>query len=142
MRELGFVIRCNPPKHTAQGGKRILKTKDGRLFIGKKTDSKAQQTENELLMLLYPYRPKEPFQGALKTEIKWVYPWRSSEPKKNRILGLKYCDTRPDSDNLLKFLFDCMTRCGFWIDDAQVADLRFEKMWGDEPRIEIKIYGE
>ena len=142
MRELFFTINCNPPKHTAQGGKRILKTKDGRFFIGKKSDSKAQQTENELLMLLYPYRPENPFLGALKTEIKWVYPWRSSEPKKNRVFGLKYCDTRPDADNLLKFLFDCMTRCGFWIDDAQVSDLRFEKMWGDDPRIEIKIIGE
>lgn len=142
MRELGFIVRCNPPHTTAQAGKRILKSKDGRFFIGKKSDSKAQQTENELFMLLYPYRPQKAFVGALKVEIKWVYPWRLSEPKKNRVLGCRYCDTRPDADNLLKFLFDIMTRCGFWLDDAQVADLRFEKMWGDEPRIEIKIYGE
>ena len=138
MRELSFTINCNPPKHTAQGGKRILKTKDGRFFIGKKSDSKAQQTENELLMMLYPYRPEKPLEGALKLKIKWVYPFRKSEPKKNR-QGELLCCTRPDIDNLCKLLFDIMTRLGFWLDDSQIADLQFTKCWSDNPRIEILI---
>ena len=142
MRELSFVVKCNPPKHTAQGSRTILKTKNGRFFIGKKSDSNAQQTQDDLLSLLYTFAPEKAFVGALKVEIKWVYAWRSGEAKKNRLFGFKYCDKKPDADNIMKLLFDCMTRCGFWVDDAQVADLRFEKMWGDEPRIEIKIFGE
>lgn len=133
-----FTIKCIPPKHTAQGGKRILKTKDGRLFIGKKADSKAQQTENDLLMLLYPYRPEKPFSGPLKEEIRWIYPYRKSEPKKNRRKEI-WCDTRSDCDNLVKMFNDCLTRCGYWIDDAQVAILHFEKLYADEPRIEVNI---
>ena len=29
--------------------------------------------------------------------------------------------TKPDTDNLQKLLKDCMTKCGFWKDDAQVV---------------------
>lgn len=133
-----ILINCIPPKHTAQASNKILKTKDGKYFIGKKSDSKAKQTQNDLISLLYPYRPQKPLEGALKLEIKWVYPFRKSEPKKNRIDEL-YCYTRPDVDNLCKLLFDVMTRLGFWLDDSQIADLHFVKYWSDNPRIEIFI---
>lgn len=133
-----ILINCIPPKHTAQASNKILKTKDGKYFIGKKSDSKAKQTQNDLISLLYPYRPQKPLEGALKLEIKWVYPFRKSEPKKNRT-GELYCYTRPDVDNLCKLLFDVMTRLGFWIDDSQIADLHFVKCWSDNPRIEIFI---
>lgn len=133
-----FTIRCIPPKHTAQGGKRILRTRDGRLFIGKTADSKAQQTENELISLFSPFAPKKPLEGPVKLEIKWVYPYRKSEPKKNRGF-MVWCDKRPDADNILKFVCDVMTRCGFWLDDGQVADLRFVKVWDEEPRIEVIV---
>lgn len=133
-----ILINCIPPKHTAQASNKILKTKDGKYFIGKKSDSKAKQTQNDLISLLYPHRPQKPLEGALKLEIKWVYPFRKSEPKKNRV-GELYCYTRPDVDNLCKLLFDVMTRLGFWLDDSQIADLHFVKCWSDNPRIEIFI---
>lgn len=133
-----ILINCIPPKHTAQASNKILKTKDGKYFIGKKSDSKAKQTQNDLISLLYPYRPQKPLEGALKLEIKWVYPFRKSESKKNRT-GELYCYTRPDVDNLCKLLFDVMTRLGFWLDDSQIADLHFVKCWSDNPRIEIFI---
>ena len=133
-----FTIKCIPPKHTAQGGKRILKTKDGRLFIGKKANSKAQQTENDLLSLFSMHSPEKPFLGAVKLEIKWVYPYRSSEPKKNRGFDV-WCDKRPDIDNISKLVCDVMTRCGYWLDDGQIADFRFIKIWSEEPRIEVNI---
>jgi Holliday junction resolvase RusA-like endonuclease len=136
--EKQIIIECIPPKHTAQASNRILKTKDGKYFVGKKSDSRAKQTQNELFMLLYPHKPEKPLEGALKVKIKWVYPFRKSEPKKNRINEL-WCDTRPDIDNLCKLLFDMMTRIGFWIDDSQIASLEFCKCWSDKPRIELFI---
>lgn len=136
--EKQIIIECIPPKHTAQASNKILKTKSGQYFIGKKSDSKAVQTQNELMTLLYPYRPEKPLEGALKLKIKWVYPFRKSEPKKNR-QGELLCYTRPDIDNLCKLLFDIMTRLGFWLDDSQIADLQFTKCWSDNPRIEILI---
>lgn len=133
-----FVIHCIPPKHTAQASNKILKTKDGRMFVGKMSSSKAKQTQNELMWLLTPHRPKTPFSEPVKLYVKWVYPFRKAEPKKNRIEGLP-CDTRPDVDNLLKLLLDIMTRLGFWIDDSLVYDLHFVKCYSDNPRIEINI---
>ena len=135
---IDIVLNCIPPKHTAQASNKILKTKDGRYFIGKKESSNAKATQNELFNLLYPYRPEQPLEKPLQVEIKWVYPYRKSEPKKNRTAE-KYCDTRPDVDNICKLLFDMMTRIGFWIDDSQIADLHFIKVWDSKPRIEIKI---
>lgn len=117
----------------------MIRRKDGSQFIGKYDDSKSSIAKNELLTLIMPHRPSKPLAGALKMEVKWIYPWRSSEPKKNRVNGYKYCDKKPDCDNLAKLLQDQMSRLGFWTDDAQISILHFEKMWSDEPGIEIKI---
>ena len=140
MAKLEFTLWCNPPKHTAQGSSTVLKNpKTGKYFIGKKTDSNAIQTKNELLAMLIPYRPQTPLQGALKCEIRWVYAWRKSETKKNRAKGEMWCQTKPDCDNICKIFSDCLTRLAFWNDDAQVAVLHFEKLYADTPRIEVKI---
>ena len=136
MTKLEFTIHCIPPKHTAQGSSTILKNfKTGKFFIGKKSNSKAIQAKTDLMALLLPYQPKTPLQGALECEIEVVYPWRNSEPKKNRATGYRWCDKKPDIDNWLKQYFDCLTRLNFWNDDAQVSDLHFSKRWGNEPRI-------
>lgn len=133
-----FVINCIPPKHTAQASNKILKTKDGRYFVGKKSSSKGKQTQNELMWLLMPHRPQKPLEGALEENIKWIYPYRKSEPKKN--IGKKiWCETRSDCDNLVKGFNDCLTRLGFWCDDSQVAILHFEKFYDSIPRIEVEI---
>jgi Holliday junction resolvase RusA-like endonuclease len=135
-----FILHCEPPKHTAQGSSMILKSKKtGKYLIGKKANSKATQTKQELLALLYQHAPQTPLQGALKLEIRWVYSWRKSETKKNRAKGEMWCITKPDTDNLCKLFNDCLTRLAFWKDDAQVSVLHFEKLYADNPRIEVKI---
>lgn len=133
--ELTFTIRCNPPKQTAQSVSRIFRRKDGTPFIGKKNNT----SKSELLCLLKDYVPEKPFTRAVELIISWCYAWRASEPKKNRKLGYKYCTTKPDVDNICKQLNDCMTRLGYWVDDALVAKLTFEKMWCEEPHITITI---
>lgn len=47
--------------------------------------------------------------------------------------------TKPDTDNLQKLLKDCMTKLGYWQDDAQVASEIVEKFWADTVGIYIKI---
>lgn len=133
-----FVLNCIPPKHTAQGGNRILKTKDGRLFVGKMSSSKAKKTQDELMCLLMEHVPEKPLEGPIEEKIRWVYPYRKSEPKKNRGREI-WCDTKSDCDNLTKMFNDCLTRLGFWIDDGQVAILHFEKLYDEKPRIEVEI---
>ncbi len=133
-----FVINCIPPKHTAQASNTILKTKDGRYFVGKKSSSNAKQAQNELMWLFNSHKPPQPISEPISLEVKWVYPFRKTEPKKNRIEGLP-CVTRPDCDNLCKMLLDVMTRLGFWVDDSIIYDLHFIKFYSDNPRIEIEI---
>ena len=135
---INIILNCIPPKHTAQASNKILKTKDGRYFVGKQSSSNARKTQNELFALLEPHIPEKPLDKPLSVDVKWVYPFRKSEPKKNRLCE-KFCDTRPDIDNLCKLLFDIMTRLGFWLDDSQIAKLNFIKVWDECPRIEIKI---
>ena len=70
-------------------------------------DPPAVKSAKELLSAyLAQHRPPEPMKGGL---------------------------TKPDTDNLQKLLKDCMTRVGFWEDDAQVAREVIEKRWSDEP---------
>lgn len=133
--ELAFTIRCNPPKQTAQSVSRIFRRKDGTPFIGKKNNT----SKGELFCLLKDHIPEKPFTGPVELTIDWCYAWRTSEPKKNRKLGYRYCTTKPDVDNICKQLNDCMTRLGYWTDDAIVSKLIFTKVWCDEPCIKIKI---
>lgn len=134
-----IYLKCNPPKSTAQASNKILKGKNGRYFVGKMRTSKAKQTESDLISLLLPFVPAEPLKGALNVAIEWGYAWRSAEPKKNKLKGFKYCDSRPDADNICKLLFDTMTRLSFWFDDSQISELNFKKLWCDNPHISIKI---
>ncbi|MHC4616316.1 MAG: RusA family crossover junction endodeoxyribonuclease [Planctomycetota bacterium] len=137
---MNFTIHCIPPKSTHQANLRILKRHDGTQFVGKMKSSKGKAVERDLISLLTPHVPPEPFSGPIRLKVWWNYPWRKSEPKKNRTEGWKWCDTRPDCDNLLKLLEDVMTRLGFWTDDSQVAQVTFSKRWCDVPGIEIEVY--
>ena len=133
-----FHIACIPPKSTAQAGLCILKRRDGTQFVGRMEKSKSQRAKNDLMALFAEHRPPQPLAGPLLVRLEWTYPWRKSEPKKNRVTGRKLVDTRPDADNIFKFVADVMTRLGFWLDDAQVHPciLRY---WGDEPGIDVWV---
>lgn len=100
--------------------------------------SNAKQTQNELMWLLMPHKPQTPYNCPIRLSVKWLYPFRKNEPKKNRIEELP-CITRPDCDNLCKLLLDIMTRLGFWVDDSIIYNLEFTKAYSENPRIEIKI---
>ena len=135
---LDFFIPCNPPKSTAQASTIIMRRKDGSPFIGRAKSSKAKKVEHDLMVLLGQHKPPRALEGALFLEVLFTYPWRAGEPKKNRVAGYRWIDKRPDADNLYKLMGDVMTRLGFWTDDAQVADLRVLKRWGDEPGIKVR----
>ena len=134
---IDFFVECIPPKATAQASSMIMRRQDGTPFIGKA--KRGAKTRDELMVLLMPHRPIAPLEGAIFMEVDWVYPWRKSEPKKNKVDGKLPCFTRPDCDNLCKFFADICERLGFYLDDAQIADLRFRKWWGDCPGIGVKM---
>ena len=139
MEDTRFFIDCIPPKSTAQASLRIMKRSNGTQFVGKYAKSKGKKTQDELMRWLADHVPPEPYTKPVQLTVDWNYPWRKQEPKKNRATGSKWCDTRPDVDNLCKLLLDCMTKLGYWTDDSLVASLTFNKRWVDSPGIGIEI---
>ncbi len=65
---------------------------------------------------------------------------KADEAQKGLIRPIK----KPDLSNLAKHLEDCMTKIGFWNDDAQICRVCMEKRYEDiaGPRWEIAIYAD
>ena len=77
--------------------------------------------------------PPEPFRGAVRVITKWCYPATDKHPDGTWKI------TKPDTDNLQKALLDCMTKLGFWKDDAQVCSQIVEKFWSTVPGVFVYI---
>ena len=65
--------------------------------------------------------------------IKWCFDSKGKYPDGT------FKDTKPDLDNSVKLLQDCMTSLGFWEDDRFIVSLIVEKFWSDIPVIFIQI---
>ena len=113
-----------------------LQMKHVRVVNGKPIFYEPEDLKNAralLTALLAPHKPDKKFTGTIRLTTKWIFP----------ITG-KYADgeyktTKPDTDNLIKLLKDCMTRLNFWNDDAQVASEITEKFYGEKTGIFVKV---
>ena len=137
-----IFIPCVPPKATHQGSAMILRRKDGTPFVGKASNSAGAKAKKTLLTLLLCHAPKRSFEGPTEVEVKLVFPWRKSEPKKNKALGIMPMVTKPDLDNLSKMIVDSMADANWFAGgDQQVHLLTLSKWWGDEVGITITTRG-
>ena len=75
--------------------------------------------------LLAHHVPLNKIEGAIRLTVKWCF------PRIKKSYDGQYKTTKPDTDNLQKLLKDCMTKLGYWQDDAQVASEIAEKFWAD-----------
>ena len=115
---MNFFLAIDPPTATAQ-------EKQVRIVNGKPVfyDPAPVKSAKNLLV------------GPVSLSTVWLF------PKGKRHKHGEWRVTKPDTDNLQKLLKDCMTRCGYWKDDAQVVRETVEKRWSDDPTgiyIEIK----
>lgn len=127
---LKFFMPMNPPTVTAQ--ERKVKVINGRPMFYEPEQVKAAK---KLLSLhLMRYRPDKPYDTGVRLFVAWGFPTNDKHKNgKPRI-------TKPDTDNLQKMLKDCMTKCGYWTDDALVAEETCHKYWTtEEPGIYIAI---
>ena len=126
-----FYMKLIPPTVTAQE-RRVRMIKGRPIFYD---PPKIKQAKALLMANLTAHKPGRPLEGALSLTTVWNFArGKSHKDGEWRI-------TRPDTDNLQKLLKDCMTKAGFWLDDAQVCQEHVEKRWSDEPTgiyIEIK----
>lgn len=125
-----FFLEIEPPTATAQMKK--VSIINGRPVFYE--PSSVKEAKRLLLRSLIRHAPKSPLTGPLALHAVWLYP----AGKSHRAGTWRV--TRPDTDNIEKLLKDCMTKCGFWKDDAQVVKEIVEKRWSDDPTgIEIEI---
>ena len=127
-----FRLDIDPPTATAQE-KQVRIVCGHPQFYEKKAAKEAKKVITDALL---SHKPDKPLEGALMLVVKWLFPKR----KADRFEGEQFKITKPDTDNLQKGLKDCMTKVGFWVDDAQVAWEECLKVWtSDKPGIEITV---
>ena len=118
-----FFIEMNPPTATAQEKKVTVVGGKPRYY----DPAPVKEARKKLTGKLIVHRPDTPLTGPVALTTLWLFPKGKSH--KNG----EWRSTKPDTDNLQKLLKDCMTKCGFWKDDAQVVRETVEKRWSDDP---------
>ena len=131
-----FWIDCNPPRSTAQSQKRIgMRGKIPIMY----TTAKGRAQEADFMSLLHPFRPEQPFDGALRLGISYCLPLLKTEKKAVREQGWTAHSKRPDCDNICKMFQDAMGKLLFWTDDSRVVHLTFRKYRSESPGIGVTL---
>ncbi len=126
--ETQFFMAMIPPTVTAQEHQ-VTVRKGKPVFYD---TPEIKNAKDKLMAHLAQHRPSEPYAVGIRLIVKWLFP-------KGRHKNGEYRITKPDTDNLQKLLKDCMTKTGFWKDDALVASEIVEKVWSDISGIYIRI---
>ncbi len=127
--KIEFFMPMIPPTITAQEHK--VKIVNGKPVFYDPPELK--QAKDKLIGHLVKYKPKRKYEGPVRLVVKWCFPLSGKHSNG------EYKHTKPDTDNLQKMLKDCMTKCGYWKDDALVASEVVEKFWAEVPGIYICI---
>lgn len=120
-----FFLVMEPPTATAQQHK----ISNGRFY----DPPNVKAAREKLTSHLAEHIPDKPYTGPVELVATWCFPLTGKHTNGE----WKY--TRPDTDNLQKLLKDCMTKCGYWKDDALVCREIVEKFWAEMPGIYIRI---
>lgn len=120
-----FIPMDEIPRTTAQmKGCKVVR---GKPYFYTKPEIK--KIANLYAVYLKAHKPLKPLEGAIKLTILFCFP--AKKPHKHGQPKV----TRPDTDNMAKLIKDVMTDCGFWVDDAQVFDERYCKVYSDNPGV-------
>lgn len=125
-----FFMPMIPPTVTAQEKDIGRNRKTGKAYLHDTPE--ILNAKKKLIANLWQHRPEKPYACGVRLIVKWCFP-------RGKHKNGEYKTTKPDTDNLEKILKDCMTRCGFWTDDALVASETAEKFWAEIPGIWILI---
>lgn len=129
--KIQFFMPMVPPTVTAQEHKVAVRNGEPHFY----DPPELKAAKEKLAAHLSQHTIPQPLTSGVRLVTKWLFPIQGSH--KNG----EYKTTRPDTDNLQKMLKDCMTKCGFWKDDALVVSEIVEKFWAETPGIFIRIEG-
>ena len=121
------------PKGTAQQKGEAIRYKNGRPYIQHYKKAKVEAMRTEFILRLKPHAPRIPTDKPVRLCV-----WFAFDIKDRKLWG-KYKTRKPDCDNYVKELKDAMTDAGFWLDDAQVADLRVIKTYAEKGTIAVTV---
>lgn len=120
---------------------RIVKS-GSRVFSTTYTDKDQRTQKEKFLALAYEHRPDVPFDNALLLGVKAFLPVPKSKSKKFReaaLAGEIRPTKKPDMDNIVKHVKDCLNGV-FWTDDKLVVGyLDTGKYYSEFGRYEIEI---
>lgn len=84
-------------------------------------------------------RGRRPLEGPLEVSIQAIYLRPKSHTRARREApGAQWKGSKPDADNISKIVKDALNTIA-WRDDGQIASLHVWKMYGDTPRLTVKI---
>ena len=127
MRDQFYLHFDTMPSGTAQQkGVRIVHGKP--MFYEKSEVKTARQM---FTLELKPHAPEKPSDKPIKLTV-----WFAFDTKNKKLWG-QYKPTRPDTDNSLKLLKDCMTGL-FFKDDSQVVEETVIKTYAEKATIMIR----
>lgn len=124
-----FFMAMIPPTSTKQA-RGWRQTPDGKVVSYDRANAAA---EGKLRAYLAKHVPPQPYTGAIRVIVKWLFPLRGQHKD-----GEWFART-PDVDNLCKSLYDIMTGLGYWKDDRLIVSAVTEKFWAECPGIYIRI---
>lgn len=138
-----FILEIPPPP-THQAALRILKTRDGRQFIGKMAKSSAKKWSNGATMLIKSEMNKQGghmIDAPVAVFIKFFYKHTKESGKiaKREGSNLVRKATRPDVDNLAKSVLDSLVDAGVVKDDGLIYHLSLQKFYCEREFIAIDI---
>lgn len=136
MKSVEFVIPGIPkgkqrPKVTVQGN-----------YAHAYTPKETVNYENYVKLMYQTSKERSHLEGAIGAVILAIFPIPKSTSKKNIALmrdGKIRHTKKIDCDNLAKIILDSLNGIAYK-DDAQVCELLVTKYYGDEPRVEVKLY--
>ena len=129
---ISFATLGQPERITEQQHRFGGYSKNGKAIIYR--DTRLQRARDRIIQGMMPFAPDQPLKGPLHLCVAWYF---GTKDKKKIRTGWK--TTRPDTDNMLKGLKDCLAECGYCEDDAQIALETLAKRWTspEDARIEI-----
>ena len=128
--EISFFLPMVPPTVTHQE-KKVTVSRTGRPTFYETQELKA--VRQLFLDSVARHRPETPFDGPVSLTTIWSWPASETHPAGS------FKTSKPDTDNLIKLLKDCMTKAKFWKDDAEVAFERTVKIYDEIPGIHISV---
>jgi Holliday junction resolvase RusA-like endonuclease len=110
---------------------RTVRMKNGRHVTF--TPDKSAAWENKIQAAALESRPKELLDGPLVLEVTFYLQRPKSKPKR-----VRFPDTKPDLDNLVKSVKDALEGI-VYANDSRIVDEVARKRYGDPPRVEVTI---